>query len=200
VFFGDFVFRVFEDVYEPAEDSFLFAENLAVESGDVVLDMGCGCGILGIVAAVKALRVFCVDVNPYAVRGAWENARVNGVGDRMFFVCGDLFAPLRVGCVFDLVLFNAPFLPQAEVDGDGGSWVERAWCGGASGRVVIDRFIADVEKYVKLGGQVLLMQSSLCGVEETLRIFEENGFKASVVAECDLPFFEKLVLVGAERC
>ena len=32
--FGDLVFDVYEDVYEPAEDSFLFAENLDVQAGD----------------------------------------------------------------------------------------------------------------------------------------------------------------------
>ncbi|MBS7632858.1 methyltransferase, partial [Candidatus Bathyarchaeota archaeon] len=57
VLFGDFVFFVDENVYEPAEDSFLFAEKLAVGEGSRVLDMGTGCGILGVVAAGKAGEV-----------------------------------------------------------------------------------------------------------------------------------------------
>ena len=36
VFFGDFVFVVDENVYEPAEDTFLLAENLDVNGGDIV--------------------------------------------------------------------------------------------------------------------------------------------------------------------
>ena len=48
-----------EDVYEPAEDSFLFAENLDVEKGAQVLDVGTGCGILGILAAEKAALCSC---------------------------------------------------------------------------------------------------------------------------------------------
>jgi hypothetical protein len=43
------------------------------------------------------------------------------------------------------------------------------------------------------------MQSTLSGCNETLRKFEENGLKASVVAERALPFFETIVLVKAKR-
>jgi release factor glutamine methyltransferase len=68
VYFTNYVFDVYPDVYEPAEDSFIFAENLAVNFGDYVLDMGTGCGILGIVAAEKASHVVAVDLNPKAVR------------------------------------------------------------------------------------------------------------------------------------
>ena len=97
VFFEDYVFFVSENVYEPAEDSFLFAENLVVKEGDVVLDMGTGCGILGVVAAEKAAKVVAVDVNPYAVRCAKKNAKLNGVSNKIFFVQGDLFTAIRIG-------------------------------------------------------------------------------------------------------
>ena len=94
VYFGDYVFSVWENVYEPAEDSFLFAENLNVHEGEEVLDMGTGCGILGILAAKKAKTVVAVDVNPHAVRCAKENAALNDVRSKMAFVQGDLFTPL----------------------------------------------------------------------------------------------------------
>lgn len=197
VFFADYAFYVSENVYEPAEDSFLFAENLAVSDGDVLLDMGTGCGILGIIAAEKAAKVFAVDVNPHAVRCARKNAELNTVSNRMFFVQGDLFTAIRFGETFDVVLFNAPYLPSKDVEGC--SWLERAWSGGASGRCIIDRFICESPKYLKRDGRVFLMQSTLSSVDETLHKFEDNGLKASVVAERDLPFFETVVLVKAER-
>ncbi|MFZ0965489.1 MAG: HemK2/MTQ2 family protein methyltransferase, partial [Candidatus Bathyarchaeia archaeon] len=133
----------------------------------------------------------------YAVRCAKKNAKLNGVSDKMFFVQGDLFTAIRFGERFDLILFNAPYLPSESIRG--ASWLGRAWSGGVAGRQVVDRFISEAPKYLKRDGRVFLMQSTLSNVDETLRKVEENGLKASVVAGCDLPFFEAIVLVKAER-
>ena len=88
--FRDLRFDITEEVFEPSEDSFLFAENLDVHEGDEVLDLGTGCGILGIVAAEKAKSVLAVDINPYAISCAKQNAALNNVRDKMAFLRGDL--------------------------------------------------------------------------------------------------------------
>lgn len=195
VYFDDYVFVVDENVYEPAEDSFLFAENLEVEAGKSVLDMGAGCGILGILAAEKARDVIAVDVNPYAVRCAKENAVLNNVRGKLAFVQGDLFTWLSEKALFDVILFNAPYLPADASDAD--SWIGRAWAGGVTGRQVIDSFISGVPKHMKRTGRVLLMQSTLANVDETMRRFAECHLNAEVVADRALPFFETVVLIEA---
>jgi len=186
---------VWANVYAPAEDSFLFAENLDVKEGERVLDMGTGCSILGILAAKKASFVVAVDVNPYAVRCARENVTFNNVRGKMAFIQGDLFTPLREAEKFDVILFNAPYLPADESEAD--SWVGRAWAGGATGRQVIDRFIFEAPRHLKRSGRVLLMQSTLADMDETVHRFEECGMSARVVAERALPFFETIILFEA---
>jgi len=195
VFFEGFVFVVDENVYEPAEDTFLFAENLDVKVSERVLDIGTGCGILGVIVAKKASEVVAIDINPYAVHCAKENAKLNNVRSKMTFIQGDLFTPLREKAKFDVILFNAPYLPAEEDEAD--SWIGHAWAGGATGREIIGRFIPDASKHLKPTGHILLMQSTLAHVDKTLTTFDEYGMKASVIAEAALPFFETITLIKA---
>lgn len=192
VFFKDFTFFVPGNVYEPAEDSFLFAENLPVEKSSRIVDMGTGCGILGIVAAKNAEHVLAIDLNPYAIRCAKRNAKLNEVIDKMDFAQGDLLSSVKSHSQFDLILFNAPYLPVQDKDG---SWLARSWTGGKSGREVIDRFIDEVLEYLNSKGRILLMQSSLSGIDETLQKFAKQGLHARVIASRSLPFFEEIVLI-----
>jgi release factor glutamine methyltransferase len=196
VFFEDFQFNVVDSVYEPAEDSFLLADNLKVIEGDTVVDIGTGCGILGIIAAAKAKRVVAIDINPYAVRCAKENAELNRVAGKILFVQGNLFAPIRLGTEFDVIAFNPPYLPSEGIEAD--SWLRQAWSGGISGRDVVESFIREAPSYLKPHGTVFLMLSTISNVEASLRDFEDTGLRASVIAQQDLPFFETIVLLKAE--
>jgi release factor glutamine methyltransferase len=196
IHFGEFSFDVNDDVYEPAEDSFLFAENLNVASGELVLDLGTGSGILANLAAKNAEVVVAVDLNPFAIRCAKDNAKLNGMRDRIDFIQGDLFSAFCNGVRFDLVLFNAPYLPSEA--GEESTWIGKAWAGGSNGRLVVDKFIAEVPAYLTPHGRVLLMQSTLTGVEETIKRFAKQNLKASVIAEQQLPFFETLTLIEAK--
>jgi len=195
VFFDNCIFEVCENVYEPAEDSFMFAEHLQVNDEARVLDMGTGTGILGIVAAKKAREVLSVDLNPYAIRCSKRNAQINGTIDKMYFVQGDLFMPLGETAKFDLILFNAPYLPSEPSESQ--SWIEHAWAGGPTGRKVIDRFITEALVHLEQSGEIMLMQSNLAGVEETKARFASAGLGANVVTQLALPFFETLVLLKA---
>jgi len=196
VFYDDLVFEVFEDVYEPAEDTFLVADSLAqiVKEGDTLLDVGTGCGILATIAAKKAKRVVATDVNPHAVKCAEVNAKINGVSRKIEVRQGDLFQPIRETERFDVIVFNAPYLPSSLREQ--GTWIERSWAGGPTGRQLIERFIAEAPRCLRKNGKVLLVQSSLANIDETLSKFREADFEAQVIAEKKVAF-ETIVVIQA---
>nr|WP_228288126.1 50S ribosomal protein L11 methyltransferase [Thermosipho ferrireducens] len=74
-----------------------------LKPGDVVLDLGCGSGILSILAKkMGAGRVVAVDNDPLAVEVAKENAKKNGVDIEIRQ--SDLFS--NVTGKFDLIISN----------------------------------------------------------------------------------------------
>lgn len=60
-------------------------------SKDIVLDVGCGSGILSIAAALLgAKNVLAVDIDPVAVKVSKENVELNGLSDKITVKEGDL--------------------------------------------------------------------------------------------------------------
>jgi release factor glutamine methyltransferase len=192
--FNEYTFHVSKNVYEPAEDTFLLAENLIVDKNDVVLDVGTGCGILGILVAKKARRVVAVDVNPHAVCCAKMNAELNGVAEKMETLRSDLFKAIKKNVKFDLIIFNAPYLPSEMMKEK--NWIEWAWAGGSTGRQLIDQFILQAPSYLKKGGKILLVQSTLSDVEETTQKLRERQFYVRVLAQ-EKVAFETIVVIEA---
>ena len=87
----------------------LLIEHMAVGAGDRVLDLGCGYGALGIVAARLAPEgeVVMVDVDLRAARCARANLAVNGIANACARV-GNAFDGLA-DARFDLIVSNPPF-------------------------------------------------------------------------------------------
>ncbi|NJF26153.1 HemK2/MTQ2 family protein methyltransferase [Thermococcus sp. Bubb.Bath] len=182
--------KLHPQVYEPAEDTFLLAANLAVREGDVALDIGTGTGIIALLMARKTRSVIGVDVNPIAVELSKENAMLNGIRN-VEFRQSDLFE--NVSGKFGVITFNAPYLP-----GEPEESIDLALLGGETGREVLDRFIEEVPNYLKQSGVVQIVQSSITGIEETLKRLREVGLTARVAAKKHF-FFEDIVLINAKK-
>jgi len=188
-------FQIYRNVYEPAEDTFLAADNLTTNEDDRVLDIGTGCGILAILAAKKSKKVVAVDINPHAVCCARKNAEINKLAQKIDIRRGDLFEPIYKGEKFSLIVFNPPYLPSDPKEER--SWLGKSWAGGPTGRQLIDRFITEASAHLKKGGSILLVQSSLTNIGKTLDKLREAGFKAKVVAEKKVAF-ETIMVIQAK--
>jgi ribosomal protein L11 methyltransferase len=75
--------------------------------GDRILDVGCGSGILSVVAVkVGAASAVGLEIDPVAARAGEENARINGLDEQIKIVQGTLPSPLAEAHGFDIVAAN----------------------------------------------------------------------------------------------
>jgi ribosomal protein L11 methyltransferase len=75
--------------------------------GAKVLDLGCGSGILAILAAkLGAAHVLALDTDPIAVRSTDENSAANQVADKITAQTGSLDSLIHAATRFDIALVN----------------------------------------------------------------------------------------------
>jgi release factor glutamine methyltransferase len=190
-YYKEMVFDIAENVYEPAEDTFLLADNLDAHKGERVLELGTGCGLLAILAAKAGAKVVATDINPAALECARANAVTHRVEDRIDFRWGDIFETV-VGERFNLVIFNPPYLPVEPEEALCGP-LDRAWEAGPDGRRIIDRFLRELPKHLMPNGRALFVQSSLANISKTLRVLETSGFRVNILHK-KFPFEELYLL------
>ena len=184
-----------DEVYPPAEDTFLLFDNLIVKNYDSVLEVGCGCGIVSIAASLNAEKVTSIDINPHAIKCTKENIKLNN-RKNIEVIESNLFE--KIDDKYDLILFNTPYLPVTEEEHDVDDDYSKAWDGGVDGRKVIDAFLEEAPKYLKEDGTIQLVQSSLSDNEKTLNYLNNNGFNAKITEKYH-QFFEDITLISAKR-
>ncbi|HDS59108.1 MAG TPA: methyltransferase domain-containing protein [Thermoplasmatales archaeon] len=172
--------RVFDGVYDPAEDSYLLLRCLDVEKGQHLLDMGTGTGILALHAASQGARVTAADKSLGAVLNARYNARLNGL--TLNVVHSDLFS--SIPGAFDVISFNPPYLPSRHTG--------EPWEGGAGGTAVTRRFLQQAAEHLRPGGCIYLVASTRGDVAGLLEDFSGRYTFQDVGREAF--FFERLIV------
>jgi release factor glutamine methyltransferase len=176
------------EVYVPEADTYFLCETALIEcrSGERVLEVGTGSGYIAARLSEKAC-VLATDISPHAVREAYRA----GVA----VVRTDLFAGICTP--FDLVVFNPPYLPTREEERLD-DWLEYALDGGEDGRQVIQRFSREVRRILGWDGRILLLISSLTGLPEVMKLFENEGFDSEILDKRTV-FDEELYILRIRR-
>lgn len=177
-----------DEVYQPAEDTFLLLKAAMSEacSEDLVLEIGCGSGLVSAELASKVRRITATDINPHATIAARKRACAGVI--EIDIVRTDLFQGIKGK--FDLILFNAPYLPT-EAEERTGKWIDYALDGGKSGQETVNRFLRELREHLSFRGRALLLISSLTGLHEVQETAYSFGLISDVM-KSERCFFEQL--------
>lgn len=157
---GPFELKVGPHTFRPSTISTLLADALEVEEQAVVVDAGCGSGVLSIVAAkLGAGKVYGVDAAEGTVEIATANAMSQGVADRIQFFQSDMFDALPEGEIADVVIGDVSGIPDelATVSG----WFPSGLAGGPTGAELPMRMLDEAKRLLRKGGKLLLPTGSL---------------------------------------
>ena len=97
--------------YRFSVDALFLSGFVTVKKGDLVVDLGTGCGIVLLMLLLErpVCRAVGLEIQEELASQASRNARINGFQGRMGVVLGDLRrAPLARGCC-DVVVCNPPY-------------------------------------------------------------------------------------------
>ncbi len=179
------------------------AEGSAAQAAGVlrVADIGTGSGAIAIAVAhrLPEAHVVAVDVSGEALAVAAENARLNGVADRVRFLQGDLLAPLaaeerpvaalphdavaaapppEAGGGFAAILSNPPYISEAELTGlmpEVRDWEPRlALAAGEDGLSFFRRLAQEAPAFLVPGG-FLGVEVGIGQAQAVAGLFREAG-------------------------
>jgi methylase of polypeptide subunit release factors len=146
--------------------------------GRRVADVGTGSGILALAAARAGAReVVAIDINPHAARAASENARINGLGDRVTGICSNLLSGLAAEPLFDVIVSNPPYFP-----GEPRDLADRAWHSGPEHRDIAELFVQARQRLAS-DGRMYVLFSARSDLGLLGALMERANFRAHLVSE-----------------
>ncbi len=197
--FMGMTFRVSPAVLIPRLDTEVLVREAAalLPTGARVADIGTGSGAiaLGTAQLVPGAFVVAVDLSEAALEVAAENARLNGMAERIEFRHGDLLQPLQ-GQQFHAILSNPPYIDEEDVAGlmpEVRDWEPKmALTPGADGLSIFRRLLANAPAHLLPGG-FLGVEVGAGQAVAVRRLFHEAGYE-NVTVHCDTAGIERALI------
>lgn len=188
---GPFSIAVNPGVFQPTHTSRTLADALEIEPGDVVIDVGCGSGVLSFVAAkLGAGRVYGCDISESSVEMAKTNAVKLGLADVTEFRAGSLLEPVN-DVRADVIIGDVSGVPD-DIALDSG-WFPDGRAGGPTGAELPKRMLEEIADTgcLKPGGRLYLptgtLQAENSILETARKIFGQANLHSLVSREFPLP-------------
>ena len=164
-------------------------QSISVSSGDTILELGTGCGVIALECAHQGAHVICTDINPFAVRLVQKNYRLNQhlLKGSVEIREGDLFSILSDDERFHLIIFNPPYLPTSSKEKIG-KWFDKAVDGGKNGLQTTTRYIREAKNHLKTKGRIYFTFSSLSNRSKLEKILSQESYTFNIVASQKFPF------------
>ncbi|MFX1250190.1 MAG: HemK2/MTQ2 family protein methyltransferase [Promethearchaeota archaeon] len=198
------------EVYSPREDTDLMIHAIQHISKDEsltdrhisVLEVGTGSGILSIylLRAFKTDKLIATDISPIAAEVAAENI-INNLSytpQGTNIVVMELFNGFQKRPLFDLIVFNPPYVPTSQGELLRGG-IFHSWAGGKEGNQVILAFLEDSSLFLKPKGQILLLISSVNNLTEIKKFASEKCNLLSQTIVTKSVGYEKLYVLSLKE-
>lgn len=141
-----------------------FIEPLDLK-GKTFLELGCGCGIVSILANQKGAMVTASDINETALEALKKNAADNHTSFEI--LNSDLFENLA-GKTFNYILINPPYYPK-----NPNSIAENAWFCGENFEY-FEKLFGQLPEFIDTDNQTFMILSEDCALEQISNIAQKN--------------------------
>lgn len=173
----DLLGGVFNPSYTPVTR--LFSEHLPYPRNGSFLEMGCGAGVTGVVAALSGCRaVTALDISWAAVENTRLNARRHGVDHKVRVAHSDLFSALAPEERFDLIFWNSNF---AEPPAGFVNKTELHHAFFDPSYAAHQRFVREAPGRLSDGGRLLLGFSNIGNADRLARDCTEVGLRIEML-------------------
>lgn len=150
---------------------FLKQKSLA---GKSFLELGCGTGIISVLAALKGAEVLASDINPQAINNVLLNAKKNQV--KLNTCLSDLFVDIP-SQNFDIIIINPPYYPKNPIN-----LVENAWFCGEDFEY-FSKLFSSISSFFNAHSEVFMILSEDCQIDHIKKMATYKELKLTAVLE-----------------